>query len=71
VNQFLVQQVWLRAHHRCEYCRIPYPHYRLPFQVDHTIARQHGGAATLDNLAMAGPTVGRNTSDSTAPDLWA
>jgi hypothetical protein len=53
VNQFLVQQVWLRAHHRCEYCRIPHPHYRLPFQVDHIIARQHGGAATLDNLAMA------------------
>ena len=53
MNQFLVQQVWLRAHHRCEYCRIPYPHYRLPFQVDHIIARQHGGAATLDNLVMA------------------
>jgi hypothetical protein len=53
VNQLLVQQIWRRAHHRCEYCRIPYPHYRLPFQVDHIIARQHGGTATLDNLAMA------------------
>ena len=26
VNQFLVQQVWLCARPRCEYCRIPYPH---------------------------------------------
>jgi HNH endonuclease len=32
---------------------MPYPHYRLPFRVDHIIARQHGGATTSDNLAMA------------------
>jgi hypothetical protein len=53
VNQLLVQQVWQRAGHRCEYCRIPHPHYRLPFQVDHIIARQHGGETILANLAMA------------------
>jgi hypothetical protein len=27
--------------------------YRTPFQVDHIIARQHGGSSTLDNLALA------------------
>jgi hypothetical protein len=53
VNQLLVQQIWQRAGHRCEYCRIPHPHYRLPFQIDHIIALQHGGASTLNNLAMA------------------
>ena len=53
MNQLLVQQIWQRAGYRCEYCRIPHPHYRLPFQIDHIIARQHGGASTLDNLAMA------------------
>ena len=53
MNQLLVQQVWQRAGHRCEYCRIPHPHYRLPFQVDHIIARQHGGETILANLAMA------------------
>ena len=53
MNQLLVQQVWQRAGHRCEYCRIPHPHYRLPFQIDHIIARQHGGPTTLDNLATA------------------
>lgn len=53
MNQLLVQQIWQRAGHRCEYCRIPHPHYRLPFQVDHIIARQHGGETILANLAMA------------------
>ncbi len=53
MNQVLVQQVWRRAGNRCEYCRIPHPHYRLPFQVDHIIARQHGGTTILENLAMA------------------
>jgi len=32
VNQALVRQIWRRADYRCEYCRIPHPHYRLPFQ---------------------------------------
>lgn len=27
--------------------------YRTPFQVDHVIARQHGGETSLDNLALA------------------
>jgi len=28
-------------------------HYRTPFQIDHVIARQHGGGSDLDNLALA------------------
>ncbi len=32
---------------------MPYPRYRLPFQVDHIVARQHSGPTTSDNLAMA------------------
>lgn len=48
-----IQEVWKRAFHRCEYCRVPYPHYRLPFQIDHIIARQHGGTTELNNLALA------------------
>jgi hypothetical protein len=53
VNRDLVRRVWERAQNRCEYCHIPYPHYRLPFQIDHIIARQHGGPRTIDNLALA------------------
>jgi len=43
-----------RAGHRCEYCHIrcqDEPFFR--FHIDHIIARQHGGGATPDNLALA------------------
>ena len=53
MNRELVQQVWTRAQARCEYCRIPHPQYRLPFQIDHIRARQHGGPTTSENLALA------------------
>ena len=53
MNPSLVHLVWERAGRRCEYCRIPHPQYRLPFQVDHIRARQHGGQTTADNLAHA------------------
>ncbi len=52
MNPPLVQQVRARAHNRCEYCGIPFPDYRLPFQIDHIIARQHGGSSETDNLAF-------------------
>jgi HNH endonuclease len=53
VNRRLIREVWQRADQRCEYCRIPFPYYRLPFQIDHIIARQHHGKTDLDNLALA------------------
>ncbi len=53
MNQAQVHQLWERARSRCEYCRIPHSNYRLPFQIDHIIARQHGGATTIDNLGLA------------------
>ncbi len=48
-----MQHVWERAGGCCEYCRIPHPQYRLPFQIDHIRARQHGGPTTSENLALA------------------
>lgn len=44
----------LRAEARCEYCGINQtsePLFR--FHVEHIIPRQHGGASSLDNLALA------------------
>lgn len=38
---------------RCEYCRLPDSRYPLPFHIDHIIARQHGGATSAENLALA------------------
>jgi hypothetical protein len=45
----LREQARLRAHGRCEYCRIPEFLVRLPFQIDHIIAKQHGGETRLSN----------------------
>ena len=38
--------------YRCEYCRLPERWLSTPFQIDHIIARQHGGETNLDNLAL-------------------
>ena len=42
-----------RAKHCCEYCHFPEAFAEVPFQVDHVIARQHGGADDPANLALA------------------
>jgi hypothetical protein len=47
------QAVRDRAGRRCEYCCFPESFAELPFHFDHVIAQQHGGATTLDNLALA------------------
>lgn len=49
----LAESVWRRAQECCEYCRVPQSGDPLPFQIDHIIARQHGGATVSDNLALA------------------
>jgi hypothetical protein len=49
----LEREVWRRANATCEYCQMPQVFYRSRFQIDHIIARQHGGATTLDNLALS------------------
>jgi hypothetical protein len=48
----LKRLVWQRADGTCEYCRMPSVFYRVPFQVDHIIAEQHGGPTTPGNLAL-------------------
>lgn len=47
------QLVSERAGCCCEYCLIPDSHSFTPHQIDHIIARKHGGLSTLDNLAYA------------------
>ncbi len=49
----LRRQVIERAQERCEYCHMP---DRLSFyspEIDHIVARKHGGVTVLDNLALA------------------
>jgi hypothetical protein len=37
----------------CEYCRLPESLYAGPFEIEHVIAKQHGGPTSLRNLAYA------------------
>lgn len=45
--------VWQRSRETCEYCHMPQLYDDLPFQIDHIIARKHGGSSDGDNLALA------------------
>jgi len=49
----LLRQVWRRAGSCCEYCRIPQAYDEVSFEIDHIIARKHGGASVPGNLALA------------------
>jgi HNH endonuclease len=51
MNAAFQEQVKRRAGGCCEPCRIPEAVVRLPFQIDHIIAEQHGGRTTLSNCA--------------------
>jgi hypothetical protein len=42
-----------RAKGCCEYCRLPEFGALFGHEPDHIIAKQHGGATTLENLALA------------------
>ena len=47
------QFVRTRATHRCEYCQVPEKYYTELFQIEHVVARYHGGGDELGNLALA------------------
>jgi hypothetical protein len=53
VNRALVALVRRRAGRGCEYCRLPQAHSAIPFEIDHVLARKHGGPTAADNLALA------------------
>jgi hypothetical protein len=53
MNRLLLKQVRQMAGDRCEYCRMPRACDPLPFQADHIISQQHGGATVLENLAWS------------------
>jgi hypothetical protein len=53
MNRALLDQLRRLASDRCEYCHIPRRLDPLPFQVDHIVARKHGGRTVLSNLALS------------------
>ena len=50
--EWLRASVWQRANATCEYCLMPQSLIKTRHQIDHVIARQHGGQSAEDNLAL-------------------
>jgi hypothetical protein len=53
MDENLIRYIWARAGNCCEYCRLPQVFSTVPFEIDHIIARKHGGKTTRANLALA------------------
>jgi hypothetical protein len=53
MNEALERQVRERAGNVCDYCRLPLRYADLSFEIDHIIARKHGGRTDLRNLALS------------------
>jgi 5-methylcytosine-specific restriction endonuclease McrA len=53
MDKAIAAEVRRRAGDYCEYCKFPQVAFRPHFQIDHIIARQHGGMTLPDNLALA------------------
>ena len=53
MNSELAAEVGSRARGLCEYCLMPQSARRLRFQIEHIVAKQHGGKSILENLALA------------------
>ena len=49
----LSRLIWQRAQGRCEYCRTPQAADEIAFQIDHVIARKHGGPTKAENLCLS------------------
>jgi len=53
MDESLQNEVRRRAGNACEYCRLPAGVHPSPFEIEHIVAQQHGGATSLRNLAFA------------------
>jgi hypothetical protein len=53
MNRVLEELVWQRASGCCEYCQVPQQYDRLPFHIDHVLAKKHRGLTLASNLCLA------------------
>ena len=53
MDRELAELVWRRAGGRCEYCQVSQAYDRLPFEIDHIIAKKHRGPTRASNLCLA------------------
>jgi hypothetical protein len=53
MDESMAEAVRSRAGYACEYCRLPEDLHPGPFEVEHIIAKQHGGLTVFSNLAYS------------------
>jgi HNH endonuclease len=53
MDRELEDLVWERAHSRCEYCLMPQEYDAFTHEIDHVIAKKHGGPTVAGNLVLA------------------
>ncbi len=53
MDRTLEDLVWNRANSLCEYCQMPREFDGFTHEIDHVIARKHGGASVSKNLVLA------------------
>jgi len=53
MERALEELVWRRARGRCEYCQLSQENHELSFEIDHIIAKKHGGPTRASNLCLA------------------
>ena len=53
MERSLVELVWERARSRCEYCQMPQEYDGFTHEIDHVIAKKHGGRTLANNLVLA------------------
>jgi hypothetical protein len=53
IDAALARLVRRRAGARCEYCQMPQAADADPFEIDHIIARKHGGPSASGNLCLS------------------
>jgi hypothetical protein len=53
MERALEELVWQRAGDSCEYCQVPQAYDNISFEIDHIIAKKHGGQTRAGNLCLA------------------
>jgi hypothetical protein len=53
MDKEIYELVRTRANEACEYCRLPERCLIIPFEIEHVVPAQHGGADVPSNLAFA------------------
>lgn len=66
----LRQEVLARAGGRCEYCLLHHDDRPESHQVDHIVARKHGGQTVRENLALACAQCNNNKGSDLATLDW-